>query len=656
MSSIRYQPHIDGLRAVAVILVILHHLGDWVGMQGGYVGVDVFFVISGFLITSILKEELDSQCFSFRGFYRRRVIRLAPAYFTVLIATSLAALIWMLPAELIAYAKSAAASSLFLANFYMWREVGGYFGAASETTPLLHLWSLAVEEQFYLFWPFVLLLGHRYIGLRWMPWLAVGFSVAGALISQWGVVRFPAASYYLLPTRFYELSVGAALAYFPATRSVAWGGLFAAAGGLAMILCGALSYGKETLFPGYAGLVPVLGTALLLRYGAASGLFSVFLSAPMPVMLGRISYPAYLWHWPIIAYFDLNEVKISVLVGFIVLFASFSLAWLTYRYIELPTRRYLVVPAWKVITVGAVLPIVATVAVSVGVVSMKGLPGRFPESLNMKSAALMAYPNKERGRCNEGPPSVPLPPDDCVLGRPGGKVDFLLVGDSHANHFTGFLDELGKAAQERGYDMTRSQTAFLPDVDFWTPREGKPEYHRNFKPRNIYISALLRREKYRYVVLAGSWNGYFNAGNFIKLGHLEGKEAFKKGMRAAIKEASSAAQKVLVLQTVPGLPAGLYDCSLRNARFGLSNDCSLAMDLYKIQVAEVNKFFEELKKEFPEVIWVDPALIMCETDRCLTEIDGLPLYKDGGHLNDAGSRLLASKWIQKFGNPLNAIQ
>lgn len=656
MSSIRYQPHIDGLRAVAVILVILHHLGGWLGMQGGYVGVDVFFVISGFLITSIVKMEIDTQCFSLGGFYRRRVIRLAPAYFTVLIATSVAALIWMLPAELIAYAQSAAASSLFLANFHMWRDVGGYFGAAAETTPLLHLWSLAVEEQFYLFWPLILLLGHKWVGLRWLPWLVLGGTAAGVVISQWGVVRFPGASYYLIPTRFYELSAGAALAYLPAARLGRVASGFAAACGLAMILYSALSYSKETLFPGYAGLAPVLGAVILLRYGANAGVFCAILSAPLPVLLGRISYPAYLWHWPIIALLHLNEVPVTLPVGTAVMFVTFALAWLTHCGVELPARKYSHVPARQVVTVGAVLPIAASVAVSMGVIAMQGLPERFPESLAIKSAALLSYPSKVRGRCNEGPASAPLPPDDCVLGRPDGKVNFLLVGDSHANHFTGFMDELGKAAQQRGYDMTRSQTAFLPDVDFWTPREGKPEYHRNFKPRNIYISALLRREKYSFVVLAGSWNGYFNAGSYIKLGHLEGKEAFKDGMREAIKEASSAAQKVLVLQTVPSLPAGLHDCSLRNARFELSNDCSLAIDLYKSQVAEINKFFEELKKEFPEVIWVDPALIMCEMDKCLTEIDGLPLYKDGGHLNDSGSRLLASKWMQKFGNPLNAIQ
>lgn len=197
MSLIRYQPHIDGLRAVAVLLVILHHLGDWAATRGGYVGVDVFFVISGFLITSIIRKELEAGTCTFGGFYKRRVIRLAPAYFTVLLATTIAAVLWMLPAELLGYARSMAASSLFLANFHMWKEIGDYFGAEAHTAPLLHLWSLAVEEQFYLFWPVALLLGHRLLGNRRMPWVVGAVAIAGVLASQWGVARYPAAAYYL---------------------------------------------------------------------------------------------------------------------------------------------------------------------------------------------------------------------------------------------------------------------------------------------------------------------------------------------------------------------------------------------------------------------------------------------------------------------------
>lgn len=269
MSSIKYQPHIDGLRAVAVLLVIFHHLGNWGGLAGGFVGVDVFFVISGFLITSIVRAELDAGRFTFRNFYKRRVIRLAPAYFTVLLFTTVGALIFMLPAELLSYARSMIASSLFLANFHMWKEVGGYFGANADTVPLLHLWTLAVEEQFYLVWPMALLIFHRSFLRKWVLWALLVVVVVGAVGSQWGVTRYPAAAYYLLPTRFFELAIGAALAYLPAaTRYGLWRSFLSLAG-VSMILYSAWTYWSETAFPGYSALLPVLGTAMVVRWGGA---------------------------------------------------------------------------------------------------------------------------------------------------------------------------------------------------------------------------------------------------------------------------------------------------------------------------------------------------------------------------------------------------
>jgi peptidoglycan/LPS O-acetylase OafA/YrhL len=653
MQSILYKPHIDGLRALAVLLVILHHLGDWIGVTGGYIGVDVFFVISGFLITSIVKAEIENGAFSLRNFYKRRVVRLAPAYFTVLVATSAASMLWMLPAELVEYARSVAASSLFLANFYMWKEVGGYFGTAANTTPLLHLWSLAVEEQFYLLWPITLLIVYRWIGSRKVLPILLVLTACGILFSQWGVIRFPSAGYYLLPTRFYELTLGAGLAYLPVATGGKAARAVASSLGLAMITYAALTYSTQTYFPGYAGLMPAIGSALLVRWGGSGTPIGALLSAPIMTMLGRISYPAYLWHWPIIAFMRINGVQITVPLGITVIFSTFVLAWLTYRGIELKARSLLTFsPRW-VIVIGACVPITVSVFFASLVLSKNGFPERFPDSLNAKSAALLAYSNKARGRCNEGPPTVPLSADDCVLGRPGGNVDFLLVGDSHANHFSGFMDELGKAAGLRGYDMTRSQTAFLPGVDLWTPRAGKADHHENFVPRNAYITDLLKREHFAYIVLAANWSYYFQAGSMLRSDALEGEEAFKVGMRAAIREAQAASRKVVIIDSVPSLTSGLHDCGLRNERFRLLHDCTLQLDRHVAHTAGVGAFFDELRRTFPDVVWVQPAKIMCSNEgRCATELDGIPLYRDSGHLNDHGARLLAAKWMERFGNPL----
>lgn len=351
MSAIKYKPHIDGLRAVAVLVVIFHHLGDWAGMSGGYIGVDVFFVISGYLITKILKTELEAGNFTFGGFYKRRVVRLAPAYFTVVLATTMAALLWMLPEALLSYARSMAASSMFLANFYMWNEVGGYFGANANAVPLLHLWSLAVEEQFYLFWPAAMLISYKFVPRRYLPWLVAIAVIGSTVISQWGVDRSPAAAYYLMPTRFFELAVGALIAYLPRWAIGRQKGTLVSLAGLGMIAYATIAYGKETDFPGYAALVPVLGTAMILHWGEGT-LVGRALSTPFVTFIGKISYPAYLWHWPIIVFLYVNEITITLFVGLIVLVGTLFLSWLTYKWIEQPARRFLAAPSVKVVLWG----------------------------------------------------------------------------------------------------------------------------------------------------------------------------------------------------------------------------------------------------------------------------------------------------------------
>lgn len=650
MSSTTYQPHIDGLRAIAVLLVIFHHIGDWGGLTGGFVGVDVFFVISGFLITSIVKSEVETGRFTFGNFYTRRVVRLAPAYFTVLLATTIAALIWMLPAELLAYARSMVASSVFLANFYMWKEVGGYFGANAETVPLLHLWTLAVEEQFYLFWPVALLVVHRLFPRKWVLWVILSVAVAGMVVSQWGVLRFPAAAYYLLPTRFFELALGAVLAYLPAVKRVRPWGTAVSLAGIAMVIYAALTYWKGTLFPGYAALLPVLGTALALRWGSGTVVGRV-LSMPAATFIGRLSYPAYLWHWPIIAFLNLNEVVITVTIGLAVVMSTLLLAWMTYRWIELPARHFRSFPVKRVLLVGGGASSTASIVLALALVGFNGLPDRFPDSLNKKSEALLAFPNKMRGRCNEGPPTAPLTADKCILGRSEGQVEFLLVGDSHANHFSGFLDVLGKDASLRGYDMTRSNTPFLPGVARWYVRDGKKERHENFVLRNMYVAELINKERYKTIVLAGNYAGFYNS-EILQSDSNEGYAAFEDGMRAAVNMAVSFSSHVVIINTIPLLPAGLHDCTLRAERFGRSVDCTLPVTEHIERTRNLNVFFERLRKEFPTVVWVDPARLLCGSNSCITELDGIPLYKDTGHLNDHGSRLLGEKWLARFGNPL----
>lgn len=242
-----------------------------------------------------------------------------------------------------------------------------------------------------------------------------------------------------------------------------------------------------------------------------------------------------------------------------------------------------------------------------------------------------------------------MPSDDCVLGRHGGKVDFLLVGDSHANHFSGFWDELGKGANKRGYDITRDTAAFLPSVQL--KYASDPGYERAFILRNNYVSSLLVHNHYDFIVLAGNYSALFNE-KMIKAKGENSDDAFKDGLRSAISQASTSASQVVVMTTIPQLDDGLYDCGLRAARFGIKSSCTLPISRYITSTARVREVFFGLQAEFPNVLWIDAAKLLCSRTDCVTEMDGIPLYKNAGHLNDVGSRLLADKWIAKYGNPL----
>lgn len=297
------------------------------------------------------------------------------------------------------------------------------------------------------------------------------------------------------------------------------------------------------------------------------------------------------------------------------------------------------------------MPIAVSLALAAGIVAMQGLPARFPDSMNNRSEALLAFPNKLRGRCNQGPPTKPLPPTQCILGRGDGNVEVLLVGDSHANHFTGFVDELAKAGNLRGYDITQPNTPFLPGVDRWVLRDGVEVHHLDFVPRNLRISQLLGERRLDVVVLAGAYTALYED-ELLRSGELVGRQAFEAGMRAGIREALAAADRVVVITSVPALEVGLHDCGLRAERFDKPQDCSLAAAKHRVRSVGVSQFFYRLRNEFPAVVWVEPDRIICDSTRCQTEIDGIPLYRDVGHLNDIGSRMLARRWLEKYGNPL----
>ncbi len=347
LSHPKYRPDIDGLRAIAVLSVVAFHaFPEWV--TGGFIGVDIFFVISGFLISTIIFENLDSGTFSFPEFYARRIKRIFPALSVVLLTCILFGYFTLLPDELNQLGKHVAAGAGFVSNLVLWSE-SGYFDNSAETKPFLHLWSLGIEEQFYIIWPFLLWVALKN-RIKFLP-LTIILLLGSFFLNIWMVFQNSVATFYSPLTRVWELLCGALLAWYSIRRSDSSFNFYdffkqranlentASFIGILLLAFGFLCVNKESSFPGYWALVPVVGAVLIIIGGPKSWINRWILSNKVFVWFGLISFPLYLWHWPIlsfgrIVYFDTPPLKFRL----VAVFASIFFAWLTVKFIEKPFR------------------------------------------------------------------------------------------------------------------------------------------------------------------------------------------------------------------------------------------------------------------------------------------------------------------------------
>ena len=309
-SKLHYRPDIDGLRAIAVLSVLAYHLR--INMfRGGFVGVDVFFVISGYLISAIILKDIAAGTFSIVSFYERRVRRIFPALIALFVGTTLLAYFFFLPTELIGFAKSLLAALFSVSNFYFWRH-SGYFSAPVDTKPLIHTWSLAVEEQFYIFLPIFLFLAHRFFPRRLRTSIVV-IALGSFVLSAVGAYRDPTAAFYLPHTRAWELLLGVliSLDVFPAIRGPVLRNVSTICG-LGLISAAVFGFSAYTPFPGIAALLPCVGAALIIAAGrSGNSLVGRMLSLKPMVFIGLISYSLYLWHWPIIVFQGMDSLGVN---------------------------------------------------------------------------------------------------------------------------------------------------------------------------------------------------------------------------------------------------------------------------------------------------------------------------------------------------------
>lgn len=621
MEGNAYRRDIDGLRAIAVLSVVVSHLqADW--LPGGYTGVDIFFVVSGFLITSLIHGELAAGRFSVKRFYQRRINRLLPALALVLVCTTVPSLFLLSPHDLILYAQSAFTSLVGVSNVFFWHEYGNYFAGNASEGVLLHTWTLGVEEQFYLLWPAFMLVVTRFFA-RHLVVIALAVTVVAVAVSELGTREFASASYYLLPTRFFELSMGGALAFWVRGRPAPARLVSTVAGiaGLALVAAGFVLLDRSSAFPGVNALIPCLGAALLIFAGTDVRCFPArLLASPPMVFVGLLSYSMYLWHWPIITFCHYLGITIDLPVAAAIFATVLLLSWLTWKFVEVPFRRDGARLAFPHVLVRRFALPAATFALVAGVVTVTGgFPARFTAVVSSLEAMVATHPDELRAGCH-----VPTalyataPKETCRLGDPRSPLDGILLGDSYANHFTGMIDEMAKAEGLAFLDYTMDACPPIPG--YVTP--NLTSYAQKCLARNAAAFDYVAQHGYRRAVLAASWPE---------------DAAFGALVTRALDRLLAMGVHVTVILANPNIPRAAT-CPIRDLMYGVDRSCTAPEP-------PESPYWAQIRSDHPQVTFITPSTLICADDVCDPMLDGVLLYRDDGHLNDIGSRLLGSIFV-----------
>lgn len=605
----QYRPEIDGLRTIAVLPVILFHAGVS-QMSGGYIGVDVFFVISGFLITGILARELEAGQFSLLGFYERRARRILPSLVVVLAATMVAGFFLMLPYELAELSRAVMAVILFVSNILFWRE-SGYFAPASELNPLLHTWSLAIEEQYYILFPLLL----------WACWkwckggvflLLVVISLGSLALAEMLSTRMPLTNFYLLPTRAWELLAGSltALYLLRNRQPEGWCSEVLGIAGLAAITYSIFAFDASTPFPSLWAVIPVLGTVAIILGTRPATLVGRFLSSPAFVGIGLISYSAYLWHQPLFAYARLTEADghPSQLTMLGLAGLSLILAWISWRYVESPFRRRDAFSRAKIFALSGASG-VALSGMAAFIIFSDGLPNRYPAGQQAWISTSMGDYAEFVREAYRDVVNQPLSDD---------SRNMVLVGDSFSQDFynvikaaDGFVDYQISAI----YVPARCQMHFgLAENEAMD--SIAPENRRLCTKRQLTDAEVEKMRAADVVVFAFRWQPW----------------------------AARAFDRILTALDLPGQIVVVGSKSFeKNRRALLSFDPANVATVRKAPEDIVVETSDLLKNRAPEGSFVNLVDLVCDEGCPLFTTGGELISYDGKHLTPAGAQFIAER-------------
>lgn len=627
-------------------------------LSGGFTGVDIFFVLSGYLITGILLRELSEDRFSILRFYERRARRILPALFAVILACLPFAWLWMTPDELAAFARSLMSVLAFVSNHFFWSEEG-YFAAASELKPLLHTWSLAVEEQFYLFFPPLLWLIWRF-GRNVSFGAVILLSLGSLVLAQFGSERRPDMAFYLLPFRAWELGIGAACAFWlnGTTRQnvpvLGWLGL-------ALIVASFFVIGVDTPWPSLWTLLPVVGTALLILFARPEHGAGALLAMRAPVAIGLISYSAYLWHQPLFAFARLRSIgEPSPWLMAALAVLALGLAAVTWRYVEQPFRAGPLpwLPRKRQVFAAAAAVSAAFAAVAGALWLAQGVPGRLSPVEREILATTKDRPSISR-RCElSNLNDLPQHPEvDCLLG-PAPRPEIVLAGDSHAY---GMADMMLGATPD---GVTSYVSTFVGCVPTAALKAQAFRTHEGCTRSDTNLRNYLDTLESPVVVLSARWQAYLRGPRFdngeggiehgrsftVDVVDTEGIDPSEAAREARVLKAYRDAVTALLdrgpVVLVYPVPEAAWNVPLRAfklARFsgGAVETISTDATLFEARSAPVLELFDSI--DHPNLFRVRPHEALCNTvtpGRCLnTTPDGI-LYKDDDHLSGAGLALV----------------
>ncbi len=610
---------------MAVLPVLAFHAFPQL-FPGGFVGVDVFFVISGYLISRIIFAETAASTFSLKNFYAQRVRRIFPALIIVLAAVLVAGWWLLFPTELIRVGQQVVASVLFAANIYLWFQ-SGYFNPDANSYPLLHLWSLGVEEQFYILWPALCLILRR--RPHWI-WSAIGTVGLGSFAVNLAIMDHRVAVFYLPVTRAWELMLGAALAWAEFNKSPwVWpASKFApdivSFSGLALIAYAVAWFNSNVPYPGWLALVPTLGAALILMSGAASRIGGLILGSRPLVFVGLISYPLYLWHWPMLWLARLRDPTLGTYATIAVCAGAIILAWITYEALERPIRRgYRVLPAF---VTGSLMSAMAVAGLAGILYSASGVPGRWSNEV----LALLTVRANDKfieqyrfGRCflhaAQGPKDFA---NECLSDVAGAAGHITLWGDSSATALYPGLHALSNGRYDIAMLTSSACPPLMADYRYLSDRPYCPSI-------NQYVLEHIQKTRPDIVILS-------TAPNY--------ETDIPKQLQETISALKIAGIHTVVVAGPPPLwPFSVPETILRNHFNNPSKELPQSMELPPKEFLSISRLDTRLHDVAvaTDAIYVSSLQRLCTDQSCIVMIDGLPITWDQFHFTLEGSLLIA---------------